>query len=60
MRIKGEARTELAAKLRHAYEAERLTIRQLTERFELSYGTTHALLREAKTPMRPRGGNHAR
>ena len=59
MKIKADARTNLAAELRRKYEEKR-TIRSLAEEHSLSYGTTHTLLAEAGTEFRPRGGANGR
>jgi DNA-directed RNA polymerase specialized sigma24 family protein len=57
--IAGAARSKLRQEMRAAYE-DGLTIHQVAARFGRSYGTTHKLLTEAQTPMRPRGGPHGR
>lgn len=56
-RITGDARDSLRQELKIGYEAERRTIRDLAARFELSYGRTRDLLREAGTELRSRGGD---
>lgn len=55
-RLVGPARTELAETLKTKYEGGR-TVRQLAEAHACSYGKTYALLTEAKTTMRSRGGD---
>jgi hypothetical protein len=55
--IKDDARANLRAELRHAYEVEHQTIRELGQAHDLSYGRVQKLLREAGTTMRPRGGS---
>lgn len=55
--IKDGERAALRAELRHEYEYGRLTVRELSERYDLSYGRVHKLLREALTTMRSRGGS---
>ncbi len=58
--IAGPERVKLREAMRKAYEDEGLTIVQVASRFSRSYGTTHVLLTEAKTAIRPRGGFHGR
>jgi transposase len=58
--ISGVARANLRAEMQQAYEVDGLTIEQVAERFGRSYGTTHKLLTEANTEIRPRGGFRGR
>lgn len=53
--VMGDDRVRLRAEMRAAYEGG-MTIHQVAERFGRSYGSTHVLLHEAQTVMRPRGG----
>lgn len=55
-KITGEARDELAADLRKAYESG-ASIRTLAEGTGRSYGFIHRLLTEAGTILRGRGGD---
>ena len=57
--LMGPERAELRGRMRQAYEEEHLTIPQVAARFGRSYGTTHKLLTEAGTKMRPQGGRRA-
>lgn len=58
-RIKGAERVEVARSLRRAYEGG-ATIRALAARRTMSYGLVYALLKEAKTEFRGRGGRVSR
>ncbi len=55
----GAEREWVAARLRTAYEAGR-SIRDLMDETEYSYGKVHALLTQAGTTLRPRGGRNHR
>ncbi|MEW1567944.1 helix-turn-helix domain-containing protein [Streptomyces sp. NPDC093509] len=55
-RFTGEARVQLAADLKSAYESGG-SIRSLAAEHGWSYGFVHDLLREAGTQLRPRGGS---
>jgi transposase len=56
----GPERANLRAEMRHAYEVDKLTIKQVAAKFGRSYGTTNKLLHEAGTNVRERGGNRGR
>lgn len=53
--LSGEERIRIRQAMRDAYERGR-TIPQVAAEFGRSYGTTHVLLHEAGTDIRPRGG----
>ncbi|MFD7555826.1 helix-turn-helix domain-containing protein [Streptomyces sp. NPDC059835] len=55
--MRGAERERLAADLKKKYDAK-ASIRQLAEEAGLSYGLVHALLGEAGTILRGRGGAH--
>ena len=57
--VDGEDREGLAQSLAQAY-LEGATIRSLAEERDMSYGTVRQMLREAKVPLRGRGGRVAR
>lgn len=54
-RLRGSVRKFLAAEIANDY-LEGASIRQLADRHRLSYGTVRALLLEAHTTLRGRGG----
>lgn len=56
-RLLGAERSNLAAELKLKYE-NGSAVRHLAEEYDRSYGMIHALLTEAGTELRPRGGNH--
>jgi len=56
-RILGEARVQLAAELRAAYE-QGASIRALAETTDLSYGFVRDALKAAGATLRPRGHPH--
>ncbi|NUR38823.1 MAG: transcriptional regulator [Streptomyces sp.] len=56
-RIKGDARENLREELKHEYEVGRRPVRALAQGYQLSYGLTLALLREAGAEIRSRGGD---
>ena len=58
-RVKGAERVRLARSLARAYLGG-ATIRSLAEERDMSYGTVRQMLREAKVPLRGRGGRVAR
>ena len=58
--VSGAERAELRAEMRRAYEEEGLTVAEVASRFGRSYGTTHKLLTEAMTTIRPQGGRRGR
>lgn len=51
----GEERIKVRGDMRAAYDSG-LTVHQVAVQFSRSYGSTHQLLREALTEMRPQGG----
>ncbi|MFE9813423.1 helix-turn-helix domain-containing protein [Streptomyces sp. NPDC005227] len=55
-RFTGEARVQLAADLKSAYDSG-ASIRTLAAEHGWSYGFVHDLLRKAGTQLRPRGGS---
>lgn len=54
-RVSGTAREDLRTDMRALYE-DGLSVRQLAQQYDRSYGLAHTLLREAGTSMRGRGG----
>ena len=55
-RVSGQARIELARKLKERYDGG-ATIRILADELNRSYGFVHRLLAEESTSMRGRGGS---
>lgn len=54
-RLTDAKRSQLSARARQLYEKGQ-SVREIAQKFSISYGLTNALLHEAGTPMRKRGG----
>jgi len=60
IRLKGDARSTMAADLAREYRTTRVAIRPLAATYGLSYGLVRALLLEEKVKLRPRNSGKPR